>query len=69
MRKFLAMLAVCIIIAVYAAIAATIGGKLVGLPRWLQIVYYAIAGVLWVLPLKPLMSWMNKAPQKDSPTD
>ena len=28
----------------------------------LQIGYYAIAGIIWVFPLKPLFLWINKEP-------
>ena len=64
MRKLIAMALVCVFIALYAAGAATIGGMLVEYPRWLQLVYYAIAGVVWALPLKPLMTWMNAEPNR-----
>lgn len=28
-------------------------------PFWGELLYYAAAGTLWALPLKPLFSWMN----------
>ena len=64
MRKFIAMLVILTFLALYAAIAATIGGKLVNLPTWLQLIYYAIAGVIWAFPLKPLFNWINKGSEK-----
>lgn len=62
MRTFVAMILVVIFMALYAALAATIGGKLVSWPVWIQLLYYAIAGIIWVFPLKPLMDWMKRAP-------
>ena len=29
----------------------------------LQIVYFAVAGIIWVFPLKPLFLWMNSPPR------
>jgi hypothetical protein len=45
---------------VYAVFAASLGAALApALPNWAELAYYAVAGVIWVLPLKPLMRWMN----------
>lgn len=45
----------------YALLAAAVGVSLYPvLPLWAQLVYYAIAGVVWVFPLKPLFGWMRK---------
>lgn len=63
MRSFFGMLGITIYIGLYAAMAATLGGLLVNMPKWIQLIYFAIAGVAWVLPLKPIMNWM-KAEQK-----
>lgn len=47
-------------LAVYAAIAAGIGTMLSPhLPWWGELAYYAIAGVVWIVPLKPLFAWMR----------
>ena len=36
-------------------------------PIWVQSIFYLIAGVVWLLPLKPLLIWMEtggfKAPK------
>ena len=48
-------------LAVYAALAATLGAYIwARAPNWAGLIYYALAGVIWVLPLKPLFGWMNK---------
>ncbi len=45
----------------YAAAAATLGAWLLPrLPAWGELFYYAFAGVIWILPLKPLFAWMNR---------
>jgi predicted membrane channel-forming protein YqfA (hemolysin III family) len=64
MRKPIAMLIVCLFMAGYAALAATIGTMLVEKSRILQLLFFAVAGVLWVFPLKPLMDWMKAGDKK-----
>ncbi len=60
-RKALGCLVLLAYLAIYAALAAALGGYLVQiLPWWGQLIYFAAAGVLWVLPLKPLFGWMNR---------
>lgn len=47
--------------AIYAAAAATLGAWLLpSLPFWAELAYYAVAGVIWIFPLKPLFAWMNR---------
>ena len=44
----------------YALLAASLGVWLAPLlPTWAELIYYAIAGVIWVFPLRPLFRWMN----------
>jgi membrane protein implicated in regulation of membrane protease activity len=48
-------------IAIYAMLAASLGVALVPLvPTWAQLIFYAIAGIIWIFPLKPLFAWMNR---------
>lgn len=48
-------------LAVYALIAAGVGVALAPvLPTWAELIYYAIAGIVWIFPLKPLFGWMNR---------
>ncbi len=65
MRKPIAAVILLSYIALYIVIAATIGGMLAKAPAWIQIVYFAIAGVVWAFPLKPLFTWMNTDPKAD----
>jgi membrane protein implicated in regulation of membrane protease activity len=47
--------------ALYAAAAATLGTALApALPAWGQLAFYAVAGLIWIAPLKPLFGWMNR---------
>jgi hypothetical protein len=35
------------------------GEQALKLGAWAGLGFYAIAGIAWVLPLRPLMRWMN----------
>lgn len=60
-RKAVGCFALLAYLAVYAAFAATLGGWLATfLPWWAQLIYFAVAGVIWVFPLKPLFGWTNR---------
>ena len=65
MRKILAGLGILGFIGLWIFIAGTLGSHLSGAPAWLQLGFYVIAGVAWVIPLKPLLAWMNR-PQPSS---
>ncbi len=59
-RKAVGCFALLAYLALYVAVAATLGGVLLPiLPSWASPVYFVVAGVAWVAPLKPLMGWMN----------
>ena len=45
----------------YAALAAMLGSYVLAhAPNWAALIYYVVAGVIWVVPLKPLFAWMNR---------
>lgn len=69
MRKFITMLILTTYIVLYTAAAATVGGMLVERPKWIQLIYFVIAGVIWVFPLKPLMDWAKRAPPQSEDLD
>lgn len=58
-RKPIAMLLMLVLIAVYVVIIASLSGPVSQLPDWVQLPFYILAGVLWIVPLKPLFAWMN----------
>ncbi len=60
-RKALGCSVLLTYLALYAAAAASLGAVLLPiLPFWGELLYYAVAGVVWVVPLKPLFGWMNR---------
>lgn len=61
MRKVITGLALLAFIAAWIVAAGTIGTWLSGSNDWLQLAFYIFAGVAWVIPLRPLLRWMNSA--------
>lgn len=61
LRKFLGMIALVVLVVVYALVAMTIAAaKLPSLPGIVQGLYYVVAGLLWVLPAGAIISWMQR---------
>jgi predicted membrane channel-forming protein YqfA (hemolysin III family) len=61
-RKAVGCFALLAYLTLYLALAATLGAILLPmLPRWAELIYYVVAGVVWVFPLKPLIMWMTRA--------
>lgn len=60
-RKAIGCFALLAYLGLYLAGAATLGAMLLPvLPAWAELVYYVLAGIVWVLPLRPLIAWMNR---------
>lgn len=66
-RKPVAMLLMLAYLFVYVIGVASLSGPVGTLPAWVQLPFYIAAGVLWILPLKPLFAWMNaiEPPEED----
>ena len=61
-RKFIGVILTLVIVVVWAlgAMMLSLFSFTQGAPSVLQWVYYAVAGMGWVLPLMPLIRWMQK---------
>ncbi len=46
-------------IILWAVLVVSVSDLLAGLPWPVHAVYYLVAGLAWVLPLKPLLRWME----------
>ncbi|CAN5317008.1 hypothetical protein BH10PSE12_BH10PSE12_00870 [soil metagenome] len=58
-RKPAGMFLILALIAVWAVIIASLSPWIGRLPGIAQAIVYVFAGVVWILPLKPLLSWME----------
>lgn len=56
---------ILLLIAVWAVIVASLAGLLEGLPWPVHALYYTVAGIVWILPLKPLLRWMETGKGRD----
>ena len=50
---------ILLLITVWAIIVASLSGPIGRLPSVIQAIVYLIAGIVWILPLKPLLLWME----------
>ncbi|MEY4889394.1 MAG: hypothetical protein RIQ75_524 [Pseudomonadota bacterium] len=58
-RKPFGMLGILAYVTIWAVAVASLSG-LVGLwPVIAQAVFYVIAGTIWIMPLKPVLKWME----------
>lgn len=58
-RKPAGIFAILALIAIWAALVVSLSGLIGRWPVLLQAVFYLIAGIAWILPLKPLLRWME----------
>ncbi|WP_033919956.1 DUF2842 domain-containing protein [Sphingomonas sp. 37zxx] len=58
-RKPAGMFAILALILVWVVLIASFAG-LIGQLHWtLQAVVYLVTGIIWIMPLKPLLRWME----------
>jgi len=65
MRKLIAMGGFLVWLAVYIVAVASLSEQVAAMPRSLQLVFYLVAGIAWVFPLRPLFRWMNQAGKQE----
>ena len=58
-RKPFGMLLILLLIAVWCGVVVSQSERIAGLPRVAQLAIYLVAGIVWILPLKPLLRWME----------
>jgi hypothetical protein len=67
-RKFLGALAMLVFVIVYALVVMSLaqGRVFIEASKLGQAVFYAIAGLAWILPLMPLIRWMERPDPEES---
>ena len=58
-RQGAGMTLILLLIASWAVVAVTVGGLIEHLPWPVVALYYLLAGTLWIVPLRPLLRWME----------
>ncbi|HEX7887681.1 MAG TPA: DUF2842 domain-containing protein [Phenylobacterium sp.] len=62
LRKFIGLIAILAFCAFYVVVVSTLGDYLPS--HWaVRLIYYAVAGTAWGVPLFPLIRWMNREPR------
>jgi hypothetical protein len=59
LRSFIGSVAILVFLVGYVWAATAIADRLPDDPM-IKLVYFAVAGLAWGLPLLPLMTWMNR---------
>lgn len=58
-RSLIGMLGLIIGLTLYAFAAAAIGDLMADWPLAIQMIYYLIAGLIWLIPAKKVIYWMG----------
>ncbi|MFM6853219.1 MAG: DUF2842 domain-containing protein [Sphingopyxis sp.] len=58
-RKPAGMLAILAIIALWCFLVVTVMGWLPDLPFAVEMLIYAVAGIVWIVPMGPILQWME----------
>ena len=64
-RRIVASLILLVFLGVWIWAAATIGSYLATAPKWMSLIFFIVAGIGWVVPLRPVFKWMNAGPEPD----
>lgn len=60
-RKFVGTVVLIVFVCVYALVAMALAqGRITEAPKLVQTVAYVVLGLAWVLPLLPLIKWMER---------
>ena len=58
-RKPAGIVLILLLIGAWAWLAVTVADLLPGMPWPLRALFFVTAGLVWILPLKPLLRWME----------
>ncbi|MCY6380423.1 DUF2842 domain-containing protein [Hoeflea prorocentri] len=65
LRKLIGTFALIALVVLYALVATTVATyRLAESPWWVHLIYFAVSGVIWVLPAMWIIRWMER-PQGD----
>jgi hypothetical protein len=58
-RKPAGIFAILALIVIWAALIVSLSDELGSWPVVVQSIFYLVVGIIWILPLKPLLRWME----------
>lgn len=59
LKRFIAMIGVLVFLAAWVWGAVFLAGHLPDSP-WIELIFYAVAGIGWGVPLVPFLRWADK---------
>ena len=60
-RKFFGAIALLLLVTVWSLVAMAVAQfPVLANSGWLQAIFYVVAGLGWVLPAMPIVSWMSR---------
>lgn len=65
LKKFIGTILIIILVLVYALVATTVATHTLGeSAAWVHLAYFALSGLLWILPAMLIIKWMAGPRQK-----
>ena len=58
-RKPVGVFAILALITIWVVLVASLAGQVGAWPALVQAIFYLVAGIAWILPLKPLLQWIE----------
>lgn len=66
-RKPVGILAILLLILIWAVLVATFSDEVGQWPTPVQALFYLVAGLVWIAPLRPLLRWAETGQWRDTP--
>lgn len=67
LRKFIGAVAILIFVCAYALAAMAVAqGRIQDASKLAQGIFYLVVGLAWILPLMPLLKWMERPDPEES---
>ena len=61
LRKLIGTVLIIILVLIYALVATTVASATLGASPWyIHLLYFAVTGVLWILPAMGIIYWMSR---------
>lgn len=59
LRSFIGTILIIVLVIVYAVVAVAVASALLAeTPVWVNLLYFLVSGLLWVLPAMLIIKWM-----------
>ena len=66
-RKLIGIALILLLVVVWAAFVASLAQVVGRWPILVQAPFYLVMGIIWIIPLKPLVRWIQTGSFRDNP--